>query len=138
MESAPISNKTCFIMLDVMVEKTEKALNIWIENQTKKKVSLSLIIILQKAKQIHQHLKSSSQGDGKNSLFLARKGWLEKFKNHCNLHNVKLDGKSGSADHLGAENFPLGLKNVIAQGRYTPEEVYSMQTKLVFFGKECH
>jgi len=32
MESAPISSKTCFITRDVMVEKTEKALNIWIED----------------------------------------------------------------------------------------------------------
>jgi len=45
MESAPISNKTCFITHDVMVEKTEKALNIWIEDQTRKKVPLSSIII---------------------------------------------------------------------------------------------
>lgn len=54
MESAPISNKTYFITRDVMVEKTDNALNIWIEDQTQKRVPLSSIIIRKKAKQLHQ------------------------------------------------------------------------------------
>ncbi len=45
-----------------MVEKTEKSLNIWIEDQTPKKVPLSSIIIREKAKQLHQHFTSSSKG----------------------------------------------------------------------------
>ncbi|KAL4084407.1 hypothetical protein QTP88_028230 [Uroleucon formosanum] len=108
-ESSPISNKKCFITRDVLVEKTEKALNIWIEDQTQKKFPLSSTIIREKAKQIHQHFTSSSQGNGKNSSFLASKGWFEKFKNRCNLHNIKLVGESASADHLAANNFPLEL-----------------------------
>ncbi|XP_050063106.1 tigger transposable element-derived protein 1-like [Aphis gossypii] len=116
-----------------MVEKTEKALNIWIEDQTQKKVPLSSIIIREKAKQIHQHFTSSSQEDGKNSSFLASKGWFEKFKNRCNLHNVKLVGESASADHLAAKNFPLELKNVIEQGGYTPEQVFNADETGLFW-----
>ncbi|KAF0746713.1 tigger transposable element-derived protein 1-like [Aphis craccivora] len=133
MESAPISSKTCFITRDVMVEKTEKALNIWIEDQTQKKVPLSSIIIREKAKQLHQHFTSSSKGDSENSSFLASKGWFEKFKNRCNLHNVKLVGESASADHLAAKNFPIELKNVIEQGGYTPEQVFNADETGLFW-----
>jgi hypothetical protein len=119
-KSAPISSKTCFITRDVMVEKTEKALNIWIEDQTQKKVSLSSII-------------SSSKGDSENSSFFASKGWFEKFKNRCYLHNVKLVGESASADHLAAKNFPIELKNVIEQGGYTPEQVFNADETGLFW-----
>lgn len=134
MKSAPFSSKTCFITRDVMVEKTEKALNIWIEDQTKKKVPLSSIIIRETAKQLHLHITCSSKGDSENSSFHARKGWFDKFKNRCNLHNVKLVGESASADHLEAKNFPkeMSLNRVV-----TPPNRYSMQTKPVFFGKNA-
>jgi len=58
MENASIPNKTCFITRDVMMKKTEKALNIWIEDQ----VPLDSIIMREKAKQLHQHYTSSSEG----------------------------------------------------------------------------
>lgn len=54
------ATKTRFITRDFIVEKTEKALNIWIEPP--KKVPLSSIIIHKKAKHLHEHFTSLSEG----------------------------------------------------------------------------
>jgi len=84
-----------------------------LKTRPKKKVPLGSIIIREKAKQLHQHLTSSSKGNSKNLSFFASKSWFEKFKNWCNLQNVKLVGESALANYLAAKNFPIELKNVI-------------------------
>jgi len=76
MENTSIPNKTCFITRDVMVEKTEKALNIWIEDQ----VPLGSIIMCEKANYFI------------NIIQVHQKEQIAKFENRCNLNNVKLVG----------------------------------------------
>lgn len=81
-------------------EKMEKALNLWIENQTYKNITLSGQIISEKAKGLYKHFEHSN-GEGtvvSQSISFAYKEWLDKFKKQDSLHNVKLVGESASPD----------------------------------------
>jgi len=55
-----------------MLEKTEKALNIWIEDQTQKKVPFSSIIIHEKANQLHQYSKTTKRNQNFKQQYLFR------------------------------------------------------------------
>jgi hypothetical protein len=57
----------------------EKALNVWIEVQTQKKIPLSKLIIREKAKKkkkLYQHFSESGESIG-GTTFFASKSWFE-------------------------------------------------------------
>lgn len=135
-ESGLLCAKTVSVSRDVRVEKTEKSLNIWIEDQTRKRVPLSSHIIREKAKQLHKHFSESIGECCENSQtaqFLASKGWFERFKSRFSLHNVKLVGESASADHEAAAEFPPKLKDVIDEGGYSSEQVFNADESGLFW-----
>ena len=95
-EGGLLCAKTASVSRDVRIEKTEKALSIWIEDQTRKRVRLSSHIIREKAKLLHKHFSESlgeSSEFSEPAQFLASKGWFERFKHRFSLHNVKLVGE---------------------------------------------
>ena len=115
------SAKVTFMPRDPIIEKMEKALNVWIEDQTQKKVPLSSLVIREKALRIYKHLE---QGVGQ-SKFQASKGWLARFVHRHSLHNLKIVGETASADHSAAESYPEQLKKLIEDKGYLPEQVFN-------------
>ncbi|KAM4858424.1 uncharacterized protein LOC113190419 [Urocitellus parryii] len=74
------------------ISDMEKLLMTWIEDQTRKRVPLSTMMITAKAKSLFAMLKEKA-GPDYNVEFTASSGWFKRFKNRYSLHNVK-----GSAD----------------------------------------
>ena len=72
------SAKVTFLPRDHNLEKMEKALNIWMEDMTQKKVPMDSNFITAKARKLYKFFKTESGGEGIN--FQASKGWLENFK----------------------------------------------------------
>uniref|UniRef100_A0A8C9W2M3 HTH CENPB-type domain-containing protein n=1 Tax=Scleropages formosus TaxID=113540 RepID=A0A8C9W2M3_SCLFO len=81
------------------IDEMEKLLVTWMEDQTQKRVPLSLLTIQAKARSLFEALKERA-GDGYTQTFTASHGWFQRFKNRYNLRSVKVSGESASADAL--------------------------------------
>lgn len=111
------------------MEKMERALGIWIEDQTKKRVPLSSRIIQEKAKRLFESLNTNEE----TVSFQASKGWFENFKKRFSLHNVKITGESASADHEAANRYPTELKQLIESKGYHPDQVFNADETGLFW-----
>ena len=123
------------------MEMMEKALMIWIEDNTQKRMPLDGNVIRYKAVKIFNHLKetrpapalpsqpSTSQQSFEQQTpireFSGSKGWFENFKKRFSLHNVKLQGETASADEAAAKVFPKELAKIIEEHGYTADQVFN-------------
>ncbi|KAK9512965.1 hypothetical protein O3M35_001264 [Rhynocoris fuscipes] len=96
-----------------IMEKMEKLLIIWIEDNNKRKIPMSKMTIQEKALGIFENLKKGDTNESEDVTFQASRGWFEKFKNRFNLHNLKLKGEAASADEAASNEYPNILKGII-------------------------
>ncbi|XP_066255898.1 tigger transposable element-derived protein 1-like [Euwallacea similis] len=107
-----------------IIEKMEKALSIWIDDNCQKRIPSDGNIIKQKALKIYKHLKEHGESSV-NPDFLASKGWFEKFKKRFAIHTIRIQGESASADHETARTFPGKVQNIIEEQGYTADQVFN-------------
>lgn len=133
--STPLSSKTTKKIRNSVIEKTEKLLSLWIEDQNQKRMAISSGIIRSKALSIFDHLKKEEQSSSNSGdlQFSASKGWFERFKRRQNLHNIKLTGEAASADTVAASAFPKLLKDVIESGEYLSKQVFNADETGLFW-----
>ena len=110
-----------------IMERMEKLLGIWIEDNNQRKMPMSQMTIQEKAKSIFENLKiEDTDKTSQDIIFLASRGWFEKFKNRHNLHNIKMKGEAASADADAANEYPNTLKKIIERGGYLPEQDFNV------------
>ena len=133
--STPLAAKTTKKLRNLVMEKTEKLLSFWIEDQNQKRMGLSSGIIRNKALSIFNHLRKEEPGSSNlgELQFNASKGWFERFKQRQNLHNIKLTGEAASADTVAASLYPKILKDVIESGGYLPSQVFNADETDLFW-----
>lgn len=107
-----------------IIERMEKALNIWIDDCSQKRIPLDGNIIKQKALKIYKLLQENGESSTSPD-FVASKGWLEKFKKRFAIHNIKIQGESASADYEAARTYPAKIQKVIEEQGYTPHQVFN-------------
>ncbi|XP_068238407.1 tigger transposable element-derived protein 1-like [Palaemon carinicauda] len=95
------------------MEEMEKLLVMWIEHQKQRRVSLSLMLIQEKARSLYKDVKAKAGGEAAGESFVASHGWFNRFKMRANLHNVGITGEAASADKKAAEEFPVYLKSIL-------------------------
>lgn len=130
--SSAASSKRVSQIRNKVLEETEKALGIWIEDMSQKRVPLSSALIRAKAKKLYDKINETSHSDFD---FQASKGWFENFKKRLNLHNIKLLGESASADHEEANKFPATLQEIIEARGYSPQQVFNADETGLFWKK---
>nr|XP_046908652.1 putative CENPB DNA-binding domain-containing protein 1 [Dermatophagoides farinae]XP_046908653.1 putative CENPB DNA-binding domain-containing protein 1 [Dermatophagoides farinae] len=95
-----------------VIEKMEKLLFIWIQDNNKRKIPMNQMTIQQKALSIFENLKNDQTDESvKDITFQASRGWFEKFKNRFNLRNLKLRGDV--TDLLEADRESLSYEELI-------------------------
>ena len=86
-------------------------------------MSLSGMDIQEKARSLYGDLTK----DTNDSVpFAASHGCFELFKSRHTFHNLQFTGEAVAADHAAAEQFPAVFKSVIADGGYTPSQVFNL------------
>ena len=100
-----------------------KMLTTWMEHQNQQNMPLSGIVIQEKARSLYGDLTK----DTNDSVpFAASHRWFGRFKSLHAFHNLKLTAKAAAADHAATKKFPAVFKSVIADGGYTPSQVFNL------------
>ncbi|GFY28101.1 tigger transposable element-derived protein 1 [Trichonephila clavipes] len=119
-----LSTKFASYTRDVLLERTERAIAIWIEEQVQRRIPVSGYLIQEKALQFYKSEPSTSTSQtGKE--FSASKGWVTGFLKINALHNIKITGKSATADEGAAKIFPEKLAKIIEDGDYSADQVFN-------------
>lgn len=118
-----------------IIEKTEKLLSFWIEDQNQKRMPLNTGVIRTKALAIFDRLQKEAPGSSNLTeiKFQASKGWFENFKHRQNMHSIKFTGEAASADTLAASLYPKSLKEIIDAGGYLPSQVFNADETGLFW-----
>ncbi|GFW31340.1 transposon Tf2-11 polyprotein [Trichonephila clavipes] len=123
-----LSTKFASYTRDVLLERTERAIAIWIEEQVQRRILVSGYLIQEKALQFYKSMKQSELSTSTSQAgkeFSASKGWLTGFLKRNALHNIKITGVSATADEGAAEIFPEELAKFIEDGDYSADEVFN-------------
>ncbi|XP_066879268.1 putative CENPB DNA-binding domain-containing protein 1 [Kogia breviceps] len=72
------------------MEKKEKLLSMWMQDQHQHRVLLSLMLIQEKDKSLYEDLKKKHGEKSEGAYFNASHGWFHWFKARANIHNVKV------------------------------------------------
>ncbi|XP_064090914.1 tigger transposable element-derived protein 1-like isoform X2 [Macrobrachium nipponense] len=111
----------------------EKLLLVWLEDQIQRHVPVGIALIQEKARELYE-VVVEKQGEGSaTESFAASRGWFNRFKVRANLHNLKLQGEVASADEEAAERFPGCLAEIIREGGYTADQVFSVEETGLFW-----
>uniref|UniRef100_A0A673CZT8 HTH CENPB-type domain-containing protein n=1 Tax=Sphaeramia orbicularis TaxID=375764 RepID=A0A673CZT8_9TELE len=131
--SAPMKATVITKQRSSILIEMEKLLMLWIEDQNQRRLSISLMLIQEKARCIFQTLKEQKGKDAEKEEFTASKGWFMRFKARANLHNLKVQGEAASADEMAAKAFPGDLAKIIQEGGYLAEQVFNVDETGLFW-----
>ena len=119
-----------------IVEEMEKLLSVWILHHQRRRETLSLSLIQEKALSLFEDLKAKAGESAADETFGASHRWFQRFKKRANLHHVTTAGEAASADKEAAKKFPATLKAIIDEGGTRPNK-FSMWTRPACFGRKC-
>ncbi|CAM4393145.1 unnamed protein product, partial [Caretta caretta] len=131
----PMTAKVTSQVHDKTLLKTEKALNLWLEDMNRKRVPIDGNIVREKALSLYALFKPPTE-EGKPSdekEFKASQGWLNSFRNHFNLKNVQTTGEAASANEEAAKAYPKQLKKIIKEKGYLAEQVFNADETGLFW-----
>ncbi|XP_026475403.1 tigger transposable element-derived protein 1-like [Ctenocephalides felis] len=129
------SNSTIIRKRNALIYEMEKLLYNWIQDQTQRRVPLSLAIIQNKALSIMNTLqnKRGENNSDETKCFSASRGWFMRFKTRYSLHNIRVQGEAASVDHVAAQSFPGILKEIIESGDYSPKQIFNEEKSMPGF-----
>ncbi|XP_065645492.1 tigger transposable element-derived protein 1-like [Hydra vulgaris] len=133
-----LSAKISSYSRDTLIEKTEKALAIWIKDLTQKRIPIDGHLIKQKALRFYKQLKESepsTSSDGNNAQFSASIGWLTGFLKRYSFHKLKIKDEIASADKEAARKYPEKLAKIIEDGGYCADQIFNAEETGLFCKK---
>lgn len=134
-----LSAKASSYTRDIIKLKMEKALMLWLEDCSQKKIPINGLSIKQKALAIYKQIKekesTTSEQSKKNYYFPASNGWLMGFLRRNSLHNVKMKGEIAFPDEAVAKEFTAQFAKIIADGGYTSDQVWNADKTSVYWKK---
>ncbi|GFU58330.1 tigger transposable element-derived protein 1 [Trichonephila clavipes] len=133
-----LSTKFASYTRDVLLERTERAIAIWIEEQVQRRIPVSGYLIQEKALQFYKSMKQSEQSTSTSQAgkeFSSFKEWLTEFLKRNALHNIKITGESATADEGAAKIFPEELPKIIEDGDYSVDQVFNADETGLYWKK---
>uniref|UniRef100_A0A8C0E195 HTH CENPB-type domain-containing protein n=1 Tax=Balaenoptera musculus TaxID=9771 RepID=A0A8C0E195_BALMU len=98
------------------MENMERLLSAWIEEQTRRAVPVSVVLVQEKARSLFEELKRA-QGEGAEAeTFGASRGWFARFKARHGLRSLGAGGEAARAGAEAARRYPVLLRRVIEEG----------------------
>ncbi|XP_042236585.1 uncharacterized protein LOC121875908 [Homarus americanus] len=104
---------------DIPLVKVEKALNIWVEDMNQKHVPIDGNMLREKAPSLYDQFKSevpeAKASTSSKKSFKASAGWLNSFRKHFNLKNIRFTGESATVEEAAARVFPEEFRKLIKE-----------------------
>ncbi|XP_023706958.1 tigger transposable element-derived protein 1 isoform X2 [Cryptotermes secundus] len=132
-QSCSLTAKKTVRVRNPLLEKIEKMLAIWVEDQNKKKMVVNSRIIRMKALKLYEHLQEKHMGSSSAEPFAASKGWFDKFQKRQNLQNIKMKGDAGSGEDVAPYDFADEFKAVVRAKGYKPQQVFNLDETSLFW-----
>ncbi|GFX42931.1 tigger transposable element-derived protein 1 [Trichonephila clavipes] len=133
-----LSTNFASYIMDVLLERTERAIAIWIEEQVQRRIPVSGYLIQEKALQFYKSMKKSEPSTSTSQAgkyFSASEGWLTGFLKRNALHNIKITGESATADEGAAKIFAEELAKIIEDGDYSADQVFNTDQTGLYWKK---
>ncbi|GFT18880.1 tigger transposable element-derived protein 1 [Trichonephila clavipes] len=133
-----LSTKFASYTRNVLLERTDRAIAIWIEEQVQRRIHVSGYLIQEKALQFYKSMKQSEPSTSTSQAvkeFSASKGWLTGFLKRNALHNIKITGESATADEGAAKIFPEELAKIVEDGDYSADQVFNADETGLYWKK---
>ncbi|GFY25486.1 tigger transposable element-derived protein 1 [Trichonephila clavipes] len=124
--------------MNVLLERTERAIAIWIEEQVQRRIPVSGYLIQEKALQFYKSMKQSEPSTSTSQAgkeFSASKGWLTGLLKRNAFHNIIITGESATADEGAAKIFPEELAKIIEDGDYSADQVLNADETGLYWKK---
>ncbi|GFW99081.1 tigger transposable element-derived protein 1 [Trichonephila clavipes] len=133
-----LSTKFASYTRDVLLERTERAIAIWIEEQVQRRIPVSGYVIQEKVLQFYKSMKQSESSTSTSQAgkeFSASKGWLTGFLKRNAFYNIKITGESATAGEGAAKIFPEELAKIIEDGDYSADQVFNVYETGLYWKK---
>lgn len=128
--SMPISAKQLTCCRGVVMGHMERLLSLWIEEQRRRNLPVSTLLIQDKARRLFAQLQHE-QGDGAQAeTFGASNGWFARFKAR---HSVLLTDEPTVADAQAAACYLSVLRTILEEGCYSPSQVFNVDETGLFW-----
>ncbi|GFV64778.1 tigger transposable element-derived protein 1 [Trichonephila clavipes] len=133
-----LSTKFASYTRDVLLERTESVIAIWIEEQVHRMIPVSSYLIPEKVLQFYKSMKQSEPSTSTSQAgkeLSASKGYLTGFLKRNALHNIKITGERATADEGAAKIFPEELAKIIEDGDYSADQVFNAHETGLYWKK---
>ncbi|XP_069832131.1 tigger transposable element-derived protein 1-like [Dendropsophus ebraccatus] len=131
--SAPMKATVITKQRSGLIIEMERLLVLWLEDQTQRRIPVSLMVIQEKARRLFEALKRERGEESESEEFVASRGWFMRFKERANFHNIKVQGEAASGDEKAAREFPKALAQIIAEGDYCAQQVFNVDETGLFW-----
>jgi hypothetical protein len=123
------SAKRIFYSRSSTMERMEKKLSMWIEDQNQRHLPISMLVVQAQARSIYEDLSK----DDNAKPFNASSGWFWNFTKRYNFHTIRVSGEAAPADPVAAEEFIKELQHIIEKGGYLPKQIFNINETAVFW-----
>ncbi|KAM5208853.1 tigger transposable element-derived protein 1-like isoform 1-T1 [Hipposideros larvatus] len=128
--ATPVSAKQLTRCRGVVMGHMERLLSLWIEEQKQQDLPISTLLIQDKARRLFAQLQHEQGAGTQAETFGASNGWFARFKAR---HNVLLTDEPAVADAQAAACYPLVLRTILEEGRYSPHQVFNVDETGLFW-----
>ena len=119
----------------------ENVLYHWMEENISKLIPMSTNCVTNQAIVIYQKIKKEfidlTEAE-KSKTFNGSKGWLQKYKDRNNLHNVLVNGESKSADTEAGKKYPIKFEKIVKDGNYSDSQLFKIDETSLYIKKMPH
>ncbi|XP_020755399.2 tigger transposable element-derived protein 1-like [Odocoileus virginianus] len=113
-----------------LMGRMERLLSLWIEEQKRKNLPVSTVLIQDQACRLFAQLQQEQGSGGQAETFGASNGWFARFKVR---HNVLLTDEPAVADAQAAACYPAVLRAILEEGCYSPRQVFNVDETGLFW-----
>ncbi|XP_067141805.1 tigger transposable element-derived protein 1-like isoform X2 [Centruroides vittatus] len=115
-----------------IIEEMEKRLLVWINEKQSAGDIISVRIICEKAKQLHNDIKKRTPGTSVESEeFKGSRGWFNKFRKRSGIHGVVMHEEIANVGE--DEKFVKSFKQYVDEEGFVPQQVFNCDKTNLFW-----